>query len=111
MQTDMMNRDGKSETVLERIKIYGTFDGPFRRTNPHTGKRGRKYMQAFARPCGTDNEPMEIILQSNYARGHAGFVVVDAEIRRHSDGKQFLCAYLAIHNTAPVNQEWEVVAR
>lgn len=111
MQIEAMNRDGKSVAVLPRLRIYGQWEGPFRRANPLTGKRGWKYFRAMARPMGSDNQPMEILLQSSFCRTHAEYCTVDAEIRKHSDGSEFICAYLAPGNTVeiPGQQDWEVI--
>lgn len=98
--------DGKTEHIYEAVRIIGTWEGPFRRTNPSTGKRGRKYMRAFVRPMGTDNEAQECILQ---ASGAMSDVLVNIELRKHSTGEPFLCAWLAPGNRsgAQANQDWE----
>lgn len=105
-----MNRDGKSAWTQDRVRVIGRFEGPFRRTDPMTGKRGRKFLRAMVRMAGTDNVPMEMILQTN-RRMEATAVIVEMELRHHSDGREFLNAYPCLNQRHPANSVFETDER
>lgn len=106
-----MNRDGKSDWTQDRVRVIGRWNGPFRRTNPRTGKRGMRYFTARVKMAATDNEPIEMILHASPREKESLSIIVSVEQRTHSTGEKFLSAYPAEHQAGPANIVYETVER